>query len=667
MSKKRIKILALASFMLMGVMLSKTQDNRSDIQHAFAADYSNLNYTKGQAIPSGYTIVNKSSMVPTADSKGINILKGNSKSTFPNGSESKVKGVLKFNLTEPVNLSITMDKKSGGAVKITDITGKVYAEFAASASEETTVTNSIEISSPTDLYLGATAGSSNFYITNILFESLVILPKYNVSYFSTDGTTQYTELTEVVEEGSAPQINPILENEVGKTFLGWSATINGTEVIDPTAYTVTGELNFYAVWQEVTTHIVTFNDYEGATPRTVTMNEGPIVELKDPASREGFEFLGWYTTPTFDEGTQVTAETLLSADLTLYGKWQTAAYVFVTFEGIQDPYRTIQGHALDSWPTDPVEAGKVFVGWVDANGNLYTSSSTFSEDISLFAKWTVVLKEAYAFDDYGTLPPEKAEDFALVSNDVIEIKTYGYNKGNLDAPITYEGKLYTNYAQAKGLDIKLTKNATIAIICSQTNSSSSRKVMVKDVEGRVYNLNKIPVAKKTAGAITINLLAGEYTILTTEGSFNFYGINVDYTNSETLTSELIGLKSSKLNNQAGYDANHNESMRFVGEIDYTVVSEISSIYLSVSSTKLVDGVETNGSVFEGNIYTVYDRVTLTEGAKYGVVENRLYFYHIVDGLDETYKTVTCKASIYLVDGTVYNLNSVFDYKVSFGK
>lgn len=667
MKKKKIKILALASFTLMGAMLCKVQDNRSDIQDAFAADYSNLNYTKGQAIPSGYTIVNKSSMVPTADSKGINILKGNSKSTFPKGSESGVKGVLKFNLTENVNLSITMDKKSGGTVKITDITGKEYAQFAASSSAETTVTNAIEVTAPTDLYLGATAGSSNFYITGIVFESLVVLPKYNVNYYSADGLTQYTELTEVVEEGSLPTVNPTLENELGKTFLGWTATVNGTEVIDPTTYTVTSDVNLYAVWQEVVTHTITYTDYEGAEVRTEVINEGAFTGLQNPAPREGFEFLGWYTTPTFDEGTEVTADTIVTSDLALYAKWQSATYVFVTFEGIQDPIRTIQGHTLDTWPVDPQEAGKVFIGWFDAEGNQYTAASTFNADTTLVARWNLILKESYAFDDYGTLPAEKAEDFALVSNEVIEIKTFGYNKGNTDAPITYEGKSYTSYAQSKGLSVKLTMNAAVTLICTQTNSTSSRKAMIKDAEGRIYDLNKIPGAKKTSGAITVNLLSGEYTILTTEGSYNFYGVNIDYTNADTLTSELIGLKSSKLNNQAGYDAEHNESMRFVGEIDYTIVTEISSIYLSVNATKVVEGIDTPSSVFEGNIYTVYDRVTLTEGAKYGVVENRLYFYYIVDGLDATYQTITCNAVVSLTDGTTFNLNSVFDYNVAFAK
>ncbi len=692
MRKNRIKILTLSSFMLMGLMLCQTQNNRNDIHMAKAADeiatfnfddatleatsnadwdttieagaksnqygkFAQKDYNNKASVSTGafyttYISTSNKSVYLTSKNEFGEI----SSITFQGGSSDKNKVHLK------VETSLTGDFSDANLL---------YDDtFYNTGARNNTGLQACSILPSTNsggyLRFGFYASSTgkSTWMDDLVITHAGVGEKYDVSFV--DGTT--TLSTQTIKENECATA-PELPDEIGKVFVGWSdgTSVLSKDVID--AKPVTGPVTYTAIWEEATTFTVTFQDYEGAEPRTVTMNAGPLGELDDPEPRKDFEFLGWYTTATFDEGTQVTAETPLSENIILYGKWQAATYVYVTFDvdGITEQYHTFEGRALNTWPVDPVEEGKVFVGWFDADGNQYTSTSTFNTDTTLVAKWNLILNVSYVFDDYGILPPEKDPDFALVSNDVTEIKTYGYNKGNSDAPITYGEKSYKNYVQAKGLTIKLTNNATVEVICSQTSTSHTRKMMVMDKEGRIYNLNQIPAAKKQAGAISINLLAGEYTVLTTEGSYNFYGINVDYTYAETITSDLIGLKSTKLNNQAGYDANHNESMRFVGEIDYAPVNEITSIYLSISSTKLVDGVETNESIFEGNIYTVYDRVTLTEGAKYGVVENRLYFYYIVDGLNDTYKTVTCNASINLADSTVYNLNSVFDYKVSFGK
>ncbi len=500
-------------------------------------------------------------------------------------------------------------------------------------------------------------------------------PKYDVNYYNSDGTEMYSSLTEQVWESENPLVNPTIPNEIGKVFLGWSDTINGTNIVDPTTYTVTGNMNFYAVWQTVASYTITFNDYEGATPRTETMNEGPLVGLEDPAPREGYEFLGWYTSPTFEEGTEITKETVLSSDLTLYGKWQGATYVFISFvvDGQEvDNIRTIQGHELDRWPENPTSAGMTFVGWFDESGVEYTNTSTFDSAITLTAKFDIVPVHMYNFSDskYATEETPNVASDRLVIDETLSFITFNKKVSKSMQSDEYN---FTNGMQAKAIEITLKYNAEVTVYLAQTGNNKTRKIAVIDNEGFLHTTDLEPA---TAGdAQIINLEAGTYRLLAFDYSsynyfdpmYNFFGVKIDYTNRDTITSDLYMTEGVKLSNQAGYDANHNESMRFVGEIDYATVSDISSIRVDITASKMVDGLLATETVAGDYIYTVYDRVTLTDGARYDFHDDRLYFYYIVDGLNETYETLTCEASVALTNGTTYRVTSTFDYKVSFGK
>ncbi len=66
-------------------------------------------------------------------------------------------------------------------------------------------------------------------------------------------------------------------------------------------------------------HSVTFKDaVDGNTIQSISVENDGTVTLPSNPSKEGFKFLGWYS----DEDTEFTAETHVTADMTVYAKWE---------------------------------------------------------------------------------------------------------------------------------------------------------------------------------------------------------------------------------------------------------------------------------------------------------------------------------------------------------
>ena len=112
---------------------------------------------------------------------------------------------------------------------------------------------------------------------------------------------------------------------VGCSFLGWfTAAEGGDEVMADTV--VTGDMTLYAHWERC--REVTFNVNGGAelddALRTLLRGEA-IGELPVP-HRDNHIFLGWFTAA--EGGDEVTAETVVTDDMTLYAHWEKIVYTY---------------------------------------------------------------------------------------------------------------------------------------------------------------------------------------------------------------------------------------------------------------------------------------------------------------------------------------------------
>ncbi len=517
----------------------------------------------------------------------------------------------------------------------------------------------------TRYFIGLTANGSDYKVD--LFEIALTTgsftaQSYNVTYWDSNGTNEYLEFAEAVGEGLSPKVSPIPSFKEGYKFVGWTLSPNGDDLVIPTSYVVTSDVKFYAKWEEVATHKVTFIDYEGADPREVIYNEGDELILSDPAKRDNFKFVGWYSTPTYDDSSLITEGTIVDKEMTLYAKWEEAQVVTVTFMVEEETVltqTTFANEKVAKFPDEPKKAGYKFVGWVDDNGTTYDINSTFKESITLKAKFELIEEETIAFQDYN-LTTTAQDEFKI--NDYISFLSYG--KSADQTASTQEGVNFTKAAQAKRLKVTLSRNANITIYLTQTSSDAkveTRNIGVIDGNGYTHLTNKHPANK---GATQLNLeqkftlKAGTYEFYgynTTDGDtsspqFNFYGIKIDYTNSEQLVDELETTQSVKLNIQEGKNISENKpSMRFVGEINASF-EEIVSVNLKVEVTK-----ETlTETLINGDIYVLYEKLTLESANKYDAVSGRLYFEYVVD-IDQEYKSLKCDAKVTLSSG-IYNLS-----------
>lgn len=143
--------------------------------------------------------------------------------------------------------------------------------------------------------------------------------------------------------------------------------------------------------------------------------EAPLSWASIPSSEEirpaaGIDadavFAGWYTSPTFEAGTEVNWDTPMPAhDMMLYAKWKNPAYT-VSFDlnGLpgEDPESiTVQKYSsIEQMPTAPGwdEAHK-FIGWYyrDEQGQEipFVEQQQITRDYELYAKWSVEVKYAY--------------------------------------------------------------------------------------------------------------------------------------------------------------------------------------------------------------------------------------------------------------------------------
>ncbi len=141
------------------------------------------------------------------------------------------------------------------------------------------------------------------------------------------------------------------------------------------------------------TYTVTF-DKDGGTgttnPITGVANNATVT-LPSAPTKAGNTFGGWYTALN-GGGTQFTASTPVTADITVYAKW-TADSQTLTFNsngGTAVTAITQNFGTAVSAPTNPTRAGYTFAGWFNDDGT-FLSAYTFSTmglSTTIHAKWT---------------------------------------------------------------------------------------------------------------------------------------------------------------------------------------------------------------------------------------------------------------------------------------
>lgn len=178
----------------------------------------------------------------------------------------------------------------------------------------------------------------------------------------------------------------------GKVFAGWATSTDGAVVYtDQASVTVTEAMDLYACWADAST--VTF-DNDGKTSTVQAPTGAPIGSTLIPSEgvKKGYQFDGW-----FHDDTKLTAETVITEDITFTAKWTPITYT-IAFnadggEGTMDSITATYDQEVTLPACTFTRAGYDFGGWSEYKGSSSGSmtaknlTSTQGATVTLFATW----------------------------------------------------------------------------------------------------------------------------------------------------------------------------------------------------------------------------------------------------------------------------------------
>ena len=224
---------------------------------------------------------------------------------------------------------------------------------------------------------------------------------YTVSFDDQGATTHVTPSTKTVNSPNTTVGSlPTPPEKTNFAFGGWYTQTGGAGDEFTAGTTVTGDITVYAKWNPVYT--VTFND-QGATThvtpstKTVTYPATTIDALPTAPQKSFCTFGGWYT-QTGGGGTEFTAGTVVTGDITVYAKWNPVYTVTFNDQGATTPVspatKTVVSPAttVGSLPTAPEKTCFTFGGWYTqpgGAGDAFTAGTTVTGNITVYAKWTL--------------------------------------------------------------------------------------------------------------------------------------------------------------------------------------------------------------------------------------------------------------------------------------
>lgn len=218
-------------------------------------------------------------------------------------------------------------------------------------------------------------------------------------------------------------------------------TITATDASGRPEATVLSRI-FYIALPEAAVFTVTFDPGEGSCdPSSAAITDGNLLGTLPVPVRSDYVFTGWYT----DDGTAVTADTVVTHSMTLYAHWAPATCrVTMGDKQLEIAY----GQAIGILPKTGKE-GYQLVGWYTAEegGSPVTSDTLITEDLTLYPRWRPCQYRITLDPGEGIMPKD--------TKTVI----YGTAYGSLAAP-KRSGYLFTGWllsgVPVQGTDIVAT-------------------------------------------------------------------------------------------------------------------------------------------------------------------------------------------------------------------
>jgi uncharacterized repeat protein (TIGR02543 family) len=257
-------------------------------------------------------------------------------------------------------------------------------------------------------YTEKEGGGAQFTEKTVVTEDITVYAKwtpYLVVTFDADGGTP-AKTTKTCAPGATVKL-PSVPRRTDYIFEGWYTEKEGGGKKFTSSTPVNADITVYAKWTPYPR--VTFDTDDDVPVSIQICAPGATVVPPSPnPTRVGYVFFGWYTGKD-GSGTQFTASTVVTRDITVYARWIKEEDVFtVTFDGdggrlVPAPIKGIKGETLEELPADPMKDAHTFGGWYtekEGGGLPFTDETVVTEDITVYAKWTPYL--VVTFDtNYG--------------------------------------------------------------------------------------------------------------------------------------------------------------------------------------------------------------------------------------------------------------------------
>ena len=398
---------------------------------------------------------------------------------------------------------------TGNSYTVTDVTGPQRVEVVESAIPNYTVTFTVPLSGQTftqsvargnkateprvaperegytfagwytdDQYTNGTEFNFDTLITKdtVLYGKLT--PKtYNIEYnlnSGTDATNPATITAQTKTHGLAEKLSETVPTRDGYTFLGWGTTADATapSYQPGDMYSVDGDIELYAVWQQKT-YTITFSSGEGYTLHSghgsMTVADGENFDFNlivDPAYAQNDPEV-WTNTTGVGTGSKLTNPaaytdpvdgskqyhyTLMNvkADTAVNVKVTANATYTVTFMTNGTTYQTqqVEYDHKATQPVDPKVEGYTFGGWYKNNtgwtdADKWDFATPITGDTTIYAKLDPITPKI-------TWPTATTGyEFKFTAPAVLVGNTTGTGKVDYGSTVTFTIKILDGYDASK--------------------------------------------------------------------------------------------------------------------------------------------------------------------------------------------------------------------------
>jgi uncharacterized repeat protein (TIGR02543 family) len=327
----------------------------------------------------------------------------------------------------------------------------------------------------------------------------------------------------------------------------------------------------------------------------------------------GYAFGGWYTS-TDGNGSQFTAETPVTSDITVYANWTTNRHT-VTFdagEGSLIQTRVVNRfESLGSnMPPDPNPSDNnyAFDGWYDNNGSQFTAETPVTSDITVYARWGMP-DDLSLNDSLGWISNNAAEGgsytIILKKDETIAPRSLTYGEKTVGITIKGDTTERTISSTDTGSLFKVERGVTLTLDANLTLQgwSGNTAAFIQVNSGGVLVMNAGSKIAGNAGG-GVNIIDGAFTM--NDGTISDNTASGVIVNGGTFTMSSGTISDNTASSYKGggvYVSNNGAFTMSGGTISGNTVSSssYSSTYNGGAGVYVYDGTFTmSGGTISGN-------------------------------------------------------------------